>query len=73
MSIGIEFSKKADAAKYLKAKGMKKNMKISNRGREYWHFDGSRPEKFYDHSATITPIGGGVYHVSDFSELEVDA
>ena len=48
----------AQAAAILKAKGMVKmgDSPYSDQKREYWGYP-DKPNKFYDHSATITRIG----------------
>ena len=62
----MQFDRYPEAAAYLKNKGMELNY-INWEEREYWwHNDGTDALK--DHTATITQIARGVWHVSDFSD-----
>ena len=56
------FASKSEAAKVLKALGLKKN--YSNRGREYW-WKNDGTDTLLDHSATITKTDNQFY-VSNF-------
>jgi hypothetical protein len=58
-----------DAVNFLIAKGMKPvaESPFSDQDRVYFAYGAN--DAFFDHSATVTNVGKGEYHVSDFSHI----